>query len=248
MTLIRIQILLTGLLLGLTSFSQTSELRSIDSSLTSTFKAMLAWNHNLNNDSLPFSFKKQLIVQLTNPITFLNVLDSLSTYLNIKSSADKRVKFYSWDETTQGTWHDIKCIAQFKSDNGEIVVQQLNTENTDTIDYTDSGVYEVNEIFINKKKYYLIFAWGTHGSGHEHKIAQVFSISSNKLEKCRYCFTNNNDLIIEYPRGEKVELTYNARSNIITYNEFNYDNNDGFYKPTGRIIALELINGVFTAR
>jgi len=88
---------------------------------------MVAADYDLRYDSLAPAFKKQLSEQLTNPLTFDNSLDSLSKYLTIKTSTDKRIKFYSWDDIGGGTWHNTNCIAQFKTDNGEIIVQQLNT-------------------------------------------------------------------------------------------------------------------------
>jgi len=209
---------------------------------------MFAADYDLRCDSLAPAFKKQLAEQLTNPITFDNSLDSLSKYLNIKISADKQIKFYSWDDIGGGTWHNINCIAQFKTDSGKIIVQQLNTERADSIDFTDSGIYGVYEIFINGMKYYLTFAAGTHGSGHQHKIVQVFSITSEKLVKCKSCFADNNDLIIEFTRSDKANLVFNEKTNEISYSEFKLDDDIGFYRPTGKIITLKLIDGKFTTR
>ncbi|QGW28409.1 hypothetical protein [Phnomibacter ginsenosidimutans] len=209
---------------------------------------MIAANYDLRYDSLAPAFKKQLAGQLTNPLTFDNSLDSLSKYLTIKTSADKRIKFYSWDDIGGGTWHNINCIAQFKTDNGKIIVQQLNTENTDSIDFTDSGLYEVHEIFINGTKYYLTFASGTHGSGHQLKIVQIFSITSDKLVKCKSCFADNIDLIIKYPRSDKAHLVFNERTTEISYSEFKLDDDNGFYRSTGKINTLKLIDGKFTTR
>lgn len=209
---------------------------------------MLAADYDLRYDSLAPAFKRQLTEQLKNPITFDNSLDSLSKFLKIKTSADKQIKFYSWDDKEGGTWHNINCIAQFKTDNERIFVQQLNTESSDSVDFTDSGIYEVYEIFINGMKYYLTFASGTHGSGHQHKIVQVFSITYDKLVKCKSCFADNNDLIIEYPRSDKANLVFNEETNEIFYSEFKLDDDIGFYRPTGKVITLKLINGKFTTR
>ena len=244
----RTYITIIGLLFWLTSFSQTEELCKIENALTNSFQTMVSADPQLRYDSLAPEFLKLLSGQLKNPITFNNTLDSLSKYLTIKTSADKQVKFYSWDDRNGGTRHNINCLAQFKLENGNIIVQQLNTDNVDSVDFTDSGIYDVYEIFINGTKYYLTFASGTHGSGHQHKIVQVFSISSDKLVKCKSCFANNNDLIIEYPRSEKANLTFNVKTNEISYSEFKLDDDIGFYRPTGQVITLNLINGKFTTR
>lgn len=237
-----------ALLFCLTAFSQTEELRSIDDALTNSFKRMVSADPQVRYDSLAPAFKELLFRQLANPITYHNSLDSLSKFLAIKTSADKQVIFYCWDDMHGGTWHNINCLAQFKAENGKIIVQQLNTDNAEEVDYTDSGIYEVHEIFINRTKYYLTFASGTHGSGHQHKIVQIFSIASDKLVKCKSCFADNKDLIIEYPRIEKANLTFNSETNEISYLEFKFDDEIGFYRPTGQVITLKLINGKFTKR
>lgn len=238
---------LLGFLFWETAFSQTLDLQRIDNTLTNTFKIMIAADYNLRYDSLAPAFKQKLEEQLVNPITFNNSLDSLSKYVSVKVSPDKNIKFYSWDEIEGGTWHSINCFAQFKSDKGTIVVQQLNADSSsDSVDFTDSGIYEVYEILINNTKYYLTFAAGTHGGGHQHEIVQIFSITSDKLVKCTSFFTTNTDLIIEYPRSEKLNLIFNQKTNEISYSEFKFDNEVGFYKSTGQVIRLKLKNGRFT--
>lgn len=209
---------------------------------------MIAAANDFRHDSLAPAFQKQLAGQLTNPLTFDNSLDSLSKYLNIKISADKRIKFYSWDDNGGGTWHNINCNTQFKTDNGKIIVQQLNTESADSVDFTDSGIYEVHELLINGSIYYLTFASGTHGSGHQHKIVQIFSITHDILVKCTSCFSDNSDLIIEYQRNDKANLVFNEKTNEISYSEFKFDDDIGFYRPTGKVITLKLINGKFSTR
>jgi len=169
--------------------------------------------------------------------------------LTIIISADKKIKFYSWDDLTGGTWHHINCIAQFESYSGKIIVQQLNSENeAGAGEFTDSKVFEVNEITINKSTFYLTFAWGTHGDGNQHDIIQIFKIAGDSIVKCKSCFANNNDLAIEYPRNEKSNLTFNPETNEISYTEFKFDADEGFFKRTGQVVTLKLINGIFTVQ
>jgi hypothetical protein len=249
MTPNKIYITLIGLLFWKTSFSQTEELRKIDNSLSSTFQKMVTADPQLRYDSLAPAFKKQLTGQLENPITFKNSLDSLSKYLTIKTSTDGKIKFYSWDELGGGTWHNINCLAQFKSDNGKIIVQQLNSENEgETGEFTDSKIYEVNVIKIGKTTYYMTFGWGTHGSGNQHNIIQVFKITGDTLTKFKSFFSDNKDFVVEYPRGSKLNLIFNPETNEISYNEFKQGNDSGFYKSTGQIITLRLTDGVFKTK
>ncbi|MDU8886321.1 hypothetical protein RXV94_09130 [Yeosuana sp. MJ-SS3] len=242
----RTYLAIIGLLVFLSSYSQTSVLSKIDNELAATFKAMKDADYQLRSESLAPLFKKELQEQLKNPITFDNSLDNLSKYLTIKTSPDKKIKFYSWDDLTGGTWHMINCLAQFQSNRGKIIVQQLNSGNEAEIGgYTDSKVYEIHEIIVDNKTHYLTFAWGTHGFGNQHQIIQVFTISPNKLVKCTSCLPNNSDLVIEYPRSEESKLYFNPKSNEISYCEFTYDDDLGYYRSTGNSITLKLINGSF---
>lgn len=241
----RIYTILIGLTFFLTTcFSQTTAFQKIDGELTNSFKAMVSASPPLRDDSLGTTFKTQLLSYLINPVTFNNVFDSLSKYLTITTSPDKKVIFYSWDDMSGGTWHHIHCVAQFQSDQGRIMIQQINSgKEAETGDYTDSRIYEVFELGTDKEKLYLTLAWGTHGSGYEHRIVQIFRIQENVFQKCGSCFTDTRDLVIEYPRGEKADLVFDPMKNQIRYKEFRFDEETGLAQPTGEIITFELRNG-----
>lgn len=239
--------LIWGFQFFLFSYGQKTEFQEIDSLLTSNFRKILSADSQLRYDSLSPAFKNQLLQFLADPITFKNKFDSLSQYLTIKTSPDKRIKFYSWDDLTGGTWHNINCVAQFETDNGKIIVQQINSEKEAELgEYTDSRVYEIFELNTEIEKLYLTIAWGTHGSGHHHQIVQIFRINEDRLLKCNSCFTDNKDLVIEYPRSDTANLTFDPAKNTLQYNNFKFDEEIGFYKATGKKTSLEFINGVFT--
>lgn len=220
----------------------------IDSSLTSLFNEMKTASYQLRNDSLAPLFKDQLLGYLAHPVTFRNELDSLSRYLTVRTSPDKKIKFYSWDNNTGGAWHDISCVAQFEKENGELSVKLVSPEKYSDGEYTDSKVYDVFEINTGEEMYYITFSWGTHGGGRQHQLVQVFKIENDSLIKCNSCFEDNQDLIIEYPRGEKVNLTFDTVSNSIQYAGFILDEDTGFYTNTGKSVTLEFIDGVFKVK
>jgi hypothetical protein len=165
--------------------------------------------------------------------------------LDITISADKQIKFYSWVDIGSGSWHNIVCLAQFKATNGKIIVQQLNIREDDNENFTDSGIYEVNEINYNGTKFYLTFGSGTHGSGHWHKIVQIFSIANDKLVKCKSCFANKRDLVVECQRGDNSNLAFNPKTKEITHCEFAYADSVGIYRSTGRKIFLKFDKGIY---
>ncbi len=240
-------LIIFGLLFCLCSYGQKAELKEIDSLLTNNFRKMISAEPQLRYDSLSPAFKSQLLKYLANPITFRNEFDLLSKFITIKTSPDKKIKFYSWDDLTGGTWHNTSCVAQFEADNGKIVAQQINSgKEAELGEYVDSKIYEVFELNIELEKFFLTFAWGTHGSGHQHQIVQMFKIRGDTLVKCNSCFTDNKDLVIEYPRSDKANLIFDPIKNILYFNEFISDEEIGFNRPTGKTISLEFINGVFT--
>jgi hypothetical protein len=238
-----------GLLFCLSSYGQKTEFQEIDIQLTNNFREMLSAETRFRYDSLSPSFKNQLYKYLANPITFKNEFDSLSKYLTIRTSPDKKIKFYSWDDYTGGTWHNIYCVAQFETDSGKIIVQQINSEReAELSEYTDSGIYAVFELNTETEKLYLTIASGTHGSGQHHQIVQIFRINGDTLLKCNSCFADNKDFVIEYPRSEKANLIFDPVNSTLHFNEFKFDEEIGFNKATGKTISLEFINGVFTRK
>jgi hypothetical protein len=227
-----------GLLCCLTSFSQKS-VQKIDRDLVKAYKKIINDDSDSRYDSFAPAFKRQLINELKKPVTLENSLDSLSGYITVIKSEDGKMKFYSWDDLTGGTRHNINCIAQFKSGSGKVMVRQLNGEDP----YSDSRIYKVYQINSGSKTLYLTLGAGTYGNGHEHRIVQIFSISSDKLEKCNSCFTKKGDLIIVYARIEKANLTFDPKTLQLSYNEFK--ESDGFLLSTGKTITLKFADGVF---
>lgn len=239
-------LLLPALLFCLAAFSQPATLRSIDNELTRSYKALLHERYDGNPDSIAPLFKEQILKQLENPLTFDNSLDSLDKVLTIRISADRKIKFYSWDECTGGTWHLLFCVAQFKGKSGKIIVQPVTSGNAMEFGgYDDSSVYEINQLSIRDTTFYLTIAWGTHGAGHQHVIVRVFKIENDKLVSCTSCFATQKELVLEWPRSRGANLRFDAKTNEISYNEFVENDDTGFYDDTDKVVVLRLVNGVF---
>ncbi|MEI6555864.1 MAG: hypothetical protein WCL70_09760 [Paludibacter sp.] len=216
-----------------------SGIEAIDIQLSATFDKLTT-----NNDSISELFTKQLKNALLNEMTFNKQLIRLSKKIKIVSSADKKIKFYSWDDLLGGTWHHINSLAQFKSENGQLQVKQLNSGNEyNTGEFTDCSIYQVNEMLSNGKVFYLTMGWCTHGSGAQNDIVQVFRIEKKKLVKYKTFFPHNKDLVIEYSRRDTLKLKFDTKANEISYNEFK--GYDQLYRSTGKTIVLKLKNGVF---
>lgn len=237
----------TALLLSLVSFGQSIE--KIDRDLSRLYEQLQKADGEERDEKLAPLFKKNMLEHLKNPVTFQGTFKQLPQHVIIKTSPDKKVKFYGWDDLTGGTWHGIVAIAQFITDNGKIVIQELTSPAdiivSESADFTDSGIYKVYEINSKGTKYYLTFASGTHGSGNQHNIIQIFSICGNRLVKCTDCFKSEQDFIMEYPRGAELNLVFDTVKNEISRAGFEWNNKEDFSAPTGKTIRLKWIDGVF---
>ena len=241
---------LAALLILGTALGQAEELQKIDERLAAAFQKLLEADSDTRFETLAPLFKKQLLSDLTNPVTFQGDLVKLKRYIVIQPSPDGRIKFYSWDDLTGGTWHHITAVAQFRSAEGNIVVEPLNPEDEmETGAFTDCLIYEVNELCIDGTRKYLTFGRGTHGSGNEHCILRVFEIAGEQLVQCDGCFGPDVDRAIEYPRVDGLDLVFNAEMGEITHDEFQWDETTGSRnRRTGRTVTLKLINGRFEKR
>lgn len=228
--------------------SQTPALQKIDRELSGIYKRLMVAPSANGADSLARLFKKQLLKHLQHRLTFQNDLDSLSGYISIRISADKRIRFYSWDEYTGGSWHTITSVAQYLSPKGKPLVQLLSSgQEGMTGSFTDGEIYAVYNLQVNGKTYYLSFAWGTHGGGRQYQLIRLFSFEKRKLKSYSDVFPAKTDPVIIYPGTEKANLHYNPGTQEISFDEFIEDEAEGLYQRTGKRIVLKLMNGKFVS-
>lgn len=224
-------------------FGIQSEIGKIDDELTQSFHNLMQGGISHENAD---KFTEILEEKLKNPITFENTLPNLEHKISIVASPDKRLKFYSWDNRTGGTWHNMSVIAQYKDEKGIIRVKELNNSNLDELpDQTDFVILKIYEIKVKNQTQYLTIGWGTHGGGHQFDIVKTFRIKDSLLITDSSILPQKRDLIITYPRMMKSDLSFDPTTNQISYQEFIEDKDSGFMQPTGKIITLKLMNGRF---
>ncbi|WP_405411337.1 hypothetical protein [Maribacter sp. Asnod1-A12] len=204
---------------------QTSENYS-DQLLTSTFKSFKSADLELADHILPF-LKERVKVELTNTSSFTNPSDSLSKYITIKKSDDNLLRLYCWDERNSGCRWTSTTFAQFKTRSNEIKI--INLEEI-TADY-DEDLYLLNlhEIEINNQPHYLIIGYGGHCGNHIYQIARVFKISDNTLVKCDSIFNNKNEIDAGASRNGEIEMKYSKETKTLSYNQYEFDEDKGFY-------------------
>jgi hypothetical protein len=227
------------------NLNDDSALGKIDAELTKQHLYTMRGDISAQVIKLKNEFKEDLKTHLKNPNTFDYPFFNLADELSIRTSPDKKLKFYSWDTHTGGTMHIFAVIAQYKSADGTIKVKEINAPHLDELpSQNDFNIYEIYQV----EQYYLTFGRGTHGSGHQFQIVQVFKIEKDLLSKDNSILPNSRDLIITYPRGEKSELAFDSVKNEISYREFIEDKNSGFMQPTGKTTRLKLVNRKFNTK
>lgn len=198
------------------------------------------------NDSLAPLFTKQLTEYLTSELTFCNNLDSLEKEITILQSSDKKIKFYSWDELTGGSWHQINVFAQFRNAKKKIIYKRIDTDDEMMEGgYTDSYIYKINELKIGTMVNYLTFGWGTHGSGKEHVIIQLYKIEGDKLLPRKVFENRKTEYVYEYPRGESAILQFDKKDMAIKILQKEYNRRDQTNSPARLVRTLKFRNGHF---
>lgn len=205
-----------------------------------------AFNYNAYSDSCAKLFLSSLNRTLDfHPETFYFSFDSLNKYMNIIYSEDSLIKIYSWNHYLGGSWHDLKAIAQLegykqymKSNFHLRTLISSNTVNlvSDGYTYTDCIYYKIQTIQQNENKVYLFIGYGTHGSGHHHKMMRAFKIVNQRLIEIDSLFNGNNSLVINIPRVHKIELEYDSITQEISYSKFEMIDDSGFSQKTADII------------
>lgn len=228
-----------------TLFAQTSEMARLEKDILIEFKTYSTADYDTRYDSLRPELKLKMEALLSKPESFDHPFDVLGEYIKIIESPDGRVRMFSWDELTGGTWHDMAVVVQFKTPEDQVVVQWIDSDiSEEPTGLTDAIQYELFELPIGNKKLYMSFGWGTYGSGHHHNDILIFTIDGASLKICEDCLEKEFRLL-QAPRAARIELSYNQQNQQLSFREFKYDDEIGFFQPTGQTVTLKLSDGKF---
>ncbi|MGV6832061.1 MAG: hypothetical protein ACWA5P_10950 [bacterium] len=221
-------------------------MRKIEDDLCSTFEIYYEVDYDKRYDSLRPQLKQHIKEVLTDSTSFDYPFSKLSEHVRIITSKDKKVRLFSWDELTGGSWHDMAVIAQFITKDQKVKAVFIDSDISEegTVGLTSAIQYELHEVLINNKTYYMCFGWGTFGSGHHHNSILIFDLENDTINPCETCISESYKLI-QAPRATKINLAYDEVLKQLSFNEFLYDDDIGFYQPTGKQVVLKLKNGTF---
>lgn len=196
-----------------------------DDILTSSFKLFQSADFELANHMLPF-IRERFVAELKDTSSFANSYDSLSNYIGIKYSSDSLLKTYCWSERSGGCCHTSAIFAQFKTKSGEIKYLDLETQEDDG---TEIFITDLQRIEINDSAFYLMLGWGTCCGGKHFQVAKIYEISNETLVQVDSVFDKETTLYVGANRSQKIELKYSSISKILSYNNYVFDDDIGFY-------------------
>ncbi|WP_298424026.1 hypothetical protein [uncultured Kordia sp.] len=221
----------------LSMFAQTN-MKAEEEKVLAALTKLRSKDEDIDRSTVAIQFEKTLRKVLSNKESWEYRFPELRKYINIKTSKDRKIRTFSWDTLTGGSWHALKSLIQFESDN-QIHVVSIQDE---PIDEEEEG----NDMFADAvilgiypfAKGYLFEGYGTYGSGHHHKILTYFELINEKLVR-KTIFENNETIyVFKIPRRYDFDLQVDVKTGTITHGEFVMDNDSGFFKPTGKKVLL----------
>ncbi|MFH2143699.1 MAG: hypothetical protein ABIJ97_14840 [Bacteroidota bacterium] len=204
--------------------------------LTKSFKAFQTVDIEMAWHILPF-LKDRFENELKDASSFYNPYDSLSKYINIKYSSDSLLKTYCWSERSGGCCHTSSTFAQFKTKSGKIKYLDLETLKDDE---TEIFITDLQKIEINNAPFYLLLGWGTCCGGKHYQIARIYEITNENFVQVDSVFENETTLYIGANRSQKIELKFSPDTKILSYNNYAFDDDIGFYTNEKTEVKWEL--------
>lgn len=223
---------------SLSSFAQVN-MKAEEEKVITILKKLRSNDPEMDRSVVAIQFETTLRAVLSNKESWDYKFPELRKYISVTTAEDKKIRTFGWDSLTGGSWHALKNLIQFKFD-AEIHVVSIQDEKP--IDEEEEG----NDIFADAvileiypfANGYIFEGYGTYGSGHHHKVLTYYELMNEKLER-KTIFENNESIyVFQIPRRHKFDLKVVVKNGSITHSEFLMDDDNGFYKPTGKKVIL----------
>ena len=207
------------------SQQEEAQRQEFEDKMLQNYNDLVNADYDARYDSIAPKFKEELRTLLLKQETFKYPFDSLEKYINIVSSADKKLRLFSWDKMTGGSWHQMAVLAQYKDDMDNVYCKSLDSDfYGDESVITDITFYEINDVLIQDIPHYIAFGWGTFGGGSHFKIVKVFKIDKSEISNDNKIFKTYDglysELYLSTSRGTKLNLSYDHENQIIEFDEF----------------------------
>jgi hypothetical protein len=174
-----------------TTLAQNNTLANQETTLLNLYNKMM--RHNDSTDYYAEAFEKAFLLLLKSDNKTLQYSFAKLTQNNkmqIKKSADGKLKIYTWDDQSGGTMRFFKTIYQYKNGSG-INVEIENLEEGDAGNF----IVKIHQIVINKVTHYLPIFSGTYSNKDMNQTVCAFTIKEDKLIKQKPLFKSKTQLL-----------------------------------------------------
>lgn len=148
----------------------------------------------------------------------------------------ENLKVYSWDDLDGGSHHTYVNYIQYQNNEGICKAILLNDLSND---FNAAGYYNIEKI----NEYYLLFGYGTYGGGEQHFVVRIFKNDNGEIKEYIEGYPNKKMLLIGCNRGNTIDLHYNKEKQTISFNQYIYDEEKGFYKREFQKVIYQIKDG-----
>ncbi|MEM7368295.1 MAG: hypothetical protein AAF587_06805 [Bacteroidota bacterium] len=166
---------------------------------------------------------------------------SLINDVMICSSDDDRMLLVSWDDLGGGSYRSYSNYMLYKNDFG--VCQTIKLDSAK--EGHEVGYYQIERVQQKDRVWYFLFGYGTYGGGRHHRAVKILEQSDTGFQECLGCYPNGEDLVVFAPRLFEIDLQYDPVNREISYKQFAFDEETGFYSGEYEHIALKFSKGKF---
>jgi hypothetical protein len=135
-------------------------------------------------------FEEHLLRYTKIPATLNYKFPQLNKLITIATSADGRIRIYSWDTETGGTMHEYSRVYQFRGADGK--VYSRTEENSAEDGGAGSFVYAIYMVNAKQGKVYIVCSTFIGSTQDHYQSANLFRIEGNELkDKIKLIRTNS---------------------------------------------------------
>lgn len=167
-----------------------------------------------------------------------NLLWAFMNYIVVTASDGGAVRILSVDGRDGGPYHTYTSYLLFRNGYGNCTMLALDTA-TDEGAQVEVGYYDIETALIGDTTVYILFGYGSYGGGKQHHVVRFMSVSDS-LTECFACYPDGKMIVVETNRGQDPMLKYDQQSQTLTYLQFKFDEDHGFFSDRYQVQAIDL--------
>ncbi len=162
------------------------------------------------------------------------------TFINnsVKCSSDQKIRVFSWDDLGGGSHHTYTNYLQYKTNTGNCKTIPFDTIQNNV----EVGYYQIETLEIENQIIYILYGYGTYGGGQQHRNIRLFEFINDEPKECFELYPNEKDLVLYSNRFQNPDIKFNKEKRIITYKEYLFNEDTGFYEQEFKQNAITLFD------